>query len=102
MERRRDTYEAFLEEDFDAYVSAMSGPGTWGDELTLRAIADSYGVVLNLVTSSSSHWFQRYEPKKLKLKKELWATYISPVHYNVLRRQHNPNRQASIMLPAPA
>lgn len=31
----RDEFECFLGEDFDMYLTSMSRPGTWGDELTL-------------------------------------------------------------------
>ena len=37
--------------DFQRYVRYMKRDRRWGDELTLRAASDLYGVVINLVTS---------------------------------------------------
>jgi hypothetical protein len=53
----REEFEPFLGEDFDAYVSSMSRPGTWGDELTLRAACDAYGLAMSVVTSDAQNWW---------------------------------------------
>ena len=37
----------------------MSTLGTWGDELTLRAAADSYGAVVRCVSSTAGSWYIR-------------------------------------------
>ena len=31
--------------------------GTWGDELTLRAVCDAFGVVVHLITTETTNWF---------------------------------------------
>ena len=41
---------------FASLPQAMSQGGTWGDELTLRAACDSYGVVVHCVTSEAENW----------------------------------------------
>jgi hypothetical protein len=64
---------------------AMSLSGTWGDELTLRAACDSYGVVIRCVTSEAENWYISYEPLEKRLDRELFLAYISPIHYNALR-----------------
>lgn len=35
---------------------AMSRSGVSGDELTLRAVADHFGVVINLITADNFMW----------------------------------------------
>ena len=36
----------FEQNEFEPYVMDMANPKTWGDELTLRAVADAGGVVV--------------------------------------------------------
>jgi hypothetical protein len=81
-----DEYQAFLGEDFHYYTAGMAQIGTWGDELTLRAICDSFGVVVHVVTSEQHNWYLRYNPLKSSSTAEVFLTYIAPIHYNSLRR----------------
>jgi hypothetical protein len=52
----RGHFEAFMGMEFDTYVSLMSLSGTWGDELTLKAASEAFGLVLTVVTSASNNW----------------------------------------------
>lgn len=84
----QDEFECFLGEDFDAYVSCMSRACTWGDELTLRAACDAYGVIIFVVTSEAQNWFLTYEPKEVNDEAgEIFLTYVSPIHYNAIKRK---------------
>jgi hypothetical protein len=87
MKLHRSEFEAFLGEDFKTYAREMQRDGTWGDELTLRAACESYGVVVNVVSSDASHWFVRYVPSHTAAQRELFLAYVAPVHYNALRRK---------------
>ncbi|KAK9919022.1 hypothetical protein WJX75_008738 [Coccomyxa subellipsoidea] len=87
MRENKDDFECYLGEDFAQYTAKMQRSGTRGDELTLRAVCDLYGIIINVVTSDQLNWFLRYMPKMLKHVKELFLTYISPVHYNTIRRK---------------
>ncbi|KAF5834291.1 hypothetical protein DUNSADRAFT_9114 [Dunaliella salina] len=83
-----DDFRCFLGEDFDDYVKAMSVEGCWGDELTLRAACDSYGVIMHVVTSDETNWHLIYKPKGgVKCNVELFIAYIAPIHYNAIRRK---------------
>ena len=76
----------------------MAMSRTWGDELTLRACADSFQVPIHVVQSTVDNWYLVYEPsdefatpglaneseKETKKKKRLFVSYISPVHYNAI------------------
>jgi len=53
---RRDDFEGFLGQGFDEYCDAMARPGTWGDEITLRALSDALGVVVHVITSEAKNW----------------------------------------------
>ncbi|EFJ51144.1 hypothetical protein VOLCADRAFT_116495, partial [Volvox carteri f. nagariensis] len=82
---QRETFKAFLGEDFDQYVRQMERSGTWGDELTLRAVCDSFGLTVHVVTSEEDHWYLTYEPECRKLDREIFLTYIAPIHYNSIK-----------------
>jgi hypothetical protein len=96
-----DEYQAFLGEDFHYYVAGMAQPGTWGDELTLRAICDTFGVVVHVVTSEQHNWYLRYNPLKLRSPAEVFLTYVAPIHYNSLRR-NKTQRALAFRLPSMA
>jgi hypothetical protein len=44
-----------------------------------RAICESFGVVINVVTSDLTNWFLRYIPHQTALQNEIFLTYIAPV-----------------------
>ena len=41
---------------------------TWGDELTLRAASDCFGVTIHVLTSHEANWYLRYAPADDKAK----------------------------------
>ncbi|GAX75657.1 hypothetical protein CEUSTIGMA_g3101.t1 [Chlamydomonas eustigma] len=82
-----DDFSPFLDEDFNAYVKAMSKSGTWGDELTLRAACEMFGVIIRCITSEESNWYISYQPEQHRIARELFLAYISPIHYNTVRRR---------------
>lgn len=82
-----DEYINFLGEDLELYCAEMSKSGTWGDELTLRALCDSYGVIINVVTSDQHHWYLSYTPLERKMDREVFLAYIAPIHYNSIKRK---------------
>ena len=90
------------EREFDAYMRDMARSRTWGDELTLRACVEAFGCIAHVITSESANWYLMYTPestpdetalaqacarKRLaapKAKKEVFVSYISPIHYNAI------------------
>ena len=82
----RHVFELFLGEDFKAWAKQMARDGTWGDELTLRAASEAYGIVVNVVTSDSENWFLRYIPEHTLVQREVFLSYIAPIHYNGIRK----------------
>ena len=87
LRRRRAQFEAFLGEEFNAYARQMACSGVWGDELTLRAACECYGVVINVITSDAENWFLRYVPEHSVVQREVFCSYIAPVHYNAIVRR---------------
>ena len=51
MAKNRPFYGAMFgdERELDEYLQQMGALGTWGDELTLRAMADSFGCTVHVV-----------------------------------------------------
>lgn len=84
----RCEYEVFFETEasFERYLRQMARSGTWGDEITLRAIADSFVCTIHIITSVESNWYLRYDPQKdgqpVQSKRHVFLAYISPIHYN--------------------
>ena len=75
----------FEEGELEAYLGRMALNRTWGDELTLRATADCYRVSIHVVTSTVENWYLAYEPQGgAAARRNLFLTYISPVHYDAL------------------
>ena len=77
----------------------------WGDELTIRAAADAFGCTVHVLTSDAENWHLRYTPAGMARQpslasaeladgsgagRRLFLTYISPVHYNCIRRTTAP------------
>lgn len=87
MQRNRNYFQAFLGEEFRVYVQMMSHDQVWGDELTLRAICEAFGICINVITSEHDNWFLRYIPQHKVVQREAFLCYISPVHYNAVKRR---------------
>lgn len=89
MRRREDDYSAYFDGgDFGAYLDEMSRNAAWGDEFTLRAVAEAFGVRVHILTSTDSNWYLVYEagpgvPPHGQAPRQLYLTYIAPIHYNV-------------------
>jgi len=82
--QNRDYYQMFFDTcvDLDRYIEGMSKSRKWGDELTVKAVSDAYGVDIHVVQSTPDNWYLHYDPEIRKVQKSLFVTYISPIHYN--------------------
>ena len=90
------------EREYSAYITDMSRSRTWGDELTLRACVEAFGCIAHVITSESANWYLVYQPDTTpdadalaalcakkglvppRAKKEIFVSYISPIHYNAV------------------
>lgn len=85
MKKRPEDFQVYFEEEeFDEYLRGMSQPRTWGDELTLRAVTDALCVKIHVITTEQENWYLHYDPVGEPVR-ELFLTYLSPIHYNTLR-----------------
>ena len=90
------------EHEFAEYLKDMARSRTWGDELTLRACVEAFGCVAHVITSESMNWYLVYTPESPpderalaqacakrnlrppKARKEIFISYVSPIHYNAI------------------
>lgn len=84
MERSPDNFSPFVgdENDYRVYLAEMQRDRSWGDELTIRAAADAFGVRIHVITTEKENFLLHYEPERQKSDRILFLSYISPVHYN--------------------
>eukprot|EP00698_Gefionella_okellyi_P022555 TRINITY_DN7494_c0_g1_i1.p1 TRINITY_DN7494_c0_g1~~TRINITY_DN7494_c0_g1_i1.p1 ORF type:complete len:185 (+),score=48.08 TRINITY_DN7494_c0_g1_i1:302-856(+) len=84
LREKRHLYSMFFDgdADMDRYIAQMAKPMTWGDEITMKAVADRFGVVIHVITSTDDYWSLVYQPDQKLVDKHLFVSYISPVHYN--------------------
>jgi hypothetical protein len=67
MEHMRSSPDSFMpyvgeQGEWESYLMRMEMNKTWGDELTLRAASDAYGLPIHLITTEEEHWHSVYEP----------------------------------------
>ena len=70
--------EFMLGQTFEEYIAKMRIPGkTWGDDLTLNAIAHILNVPIRVVTTTSSHQWSRLIPPLLPSNSEKEEIFIA-------------------------
>lgn len=86
VESRREDFEVYFEDSgaFERWLKEMKRDRTWGDELTLRAACDAFGVRIHVIQSTEKNWHLLYEPLELKSKRVAFLSYVSPVHYDAI------------------
>lgn len=69
--------------EFSEYVKNMSSNSVWGDEVTLKAAADLYGVKIVLITSLKHTTFMEILPKSQKQPgRVIYLSYLAGIHFN--------------------
>jgi hypothetical protein len=83
MRARPDVYQGFaVGESFDEYLKRMASAGSWGDNLSLQAIADSYQIVINLITSfAAAKNLVVISPNRCDPVGEIWLGFYAEFHY---------------------
>jgi hypothetical protein len=89
LRRHPERYEGFAVtldgESFEGYLDRMGRDATWGDNLSLQAIADAFGMDINLVTNFASKRFVsvkcRQEETERGVHGAIWLAFYAEVHY---------------------
>jgi len=72
--------------EWKEYLRKMAALRTWGDEITLRAAAETFNVRIHIISSTETNWYIKYEPESGlgDGARNLFMTYVSPIHYNTV------------------
>ncbi|XP_038692849.1 OVARIAN TUMOR DOMAIN-containing deubiquitinating enzyme 9-like isoform X2 [Tripterygium wilfordii] len=68
-----EIYEGYVPMAYGDYLEKMSKNGEWGDHVTLRAVADSYGVKIFVITSFKDTCYIEILPNVQRSKRDLPA-----------------------------
>ena len=87
-----DAYSPYVPGSYAAYVDAQSRAGTWGDAITLQAVADRYGVRVCILSSYPTRCFLEVVPRggRHASRRVLWLSFLAEQHYNSLYPSHAP------------
>ncbi|KAI0171321.1 hypothetical protein BJ166DRAFT_461725 [Pestalotiopsis sp. NC0098] len=91
MERHRDDFAPFLEEDFGQYVRKIRDTAEWGGQLELKALADAYGVEIKVVQDGRTETIEPGAGARPGETPRIWLAYYRHgyglgEHYNSLRK----------------
>ncbi|KAK9842213.1 hypothetical protein WJX81_000852 [Elliptochloris bilobata] len=76
-------YSEFVAGDYHSYLSGMARDGTWGDHLTLQAVADRLGLrIVVLSTFEESPVIEIHPHGGARLDRVLHLSFWAEVHYN--------------------
>lgn len=90
MERHKDDFAPFLEDDFEDYVRKIRDTAEWGGQLELKALADAYGVEIKVVQDGRTETIEPTGKDQSKDTSRIWVAYYRHgyglgEHYNSLR-----------------
>ena len=82
LRREREHYAVFVDQDYLSYVGEMSRDATWGDNITLQAASDAYGVGMCVISSYKDNFVIEITPRTKRSERVLWISFWAEVHYN--------------------
>ncbi|XP_042032723.1 OVARIAN TUMOR DOMAIN-containing deubiquitinating enzyme 9-like [Salvia splendens] len=82
LKSQPELYASFVSMAYGDYLKKMSRNGEWGDNVTLQAAADCYGVKIFVVTSYKDTCYIEILPKVEKSDKTVLLSFRAEVHYN--------------------
>merc|ERR1719356_79434 len=86
LQAEPERYRPFVAgRDFQGYTTAMGRDGEWGDNVSLQAIADAFGVHTVVVTSFPQACIIEIQPRKVKSEQVIWLSFWAELHYGSLR-----------------
>ncbi|KAL0020195.1 hypothetical protein WJX79_009352 [Trebouxia sp. C0005] len=76
-------YREYIPEDYRQYCQRMQQFGTWGDHVTLQAVADAFGVRIAIMTSYQDSCVIEIQPQgQIQSQRVLYLSFWAEVHYN--------------------
>ncbi|KAK9830552.1 hypothetical protein WJX72_012417 [[Myrmecia] bisecta] len=94
LRAHEDLYSDYVPGDYWQYCADMARNGTWGDHVTLQAVADAYGVRINVMTSFEEACFIELKPLgPVRSQRVVYLSFWAEVHYNSLYPANDPPAQ---------
>lgn len=89
LQAHPEVYAGFaVAESFEEYLVRMSEPTTWGDNLSLQAIADAFNVKVCIVSSFEEKPFMCICPMgHQRHLRQAWLGFFAELHYTSLEPQ---------------
>ncbi|KAL3161663.1 hypothetical protein ABBQ38_15492 [Trebouxia sp. C0009 RCD-2024] len=89
-------YQDYIPENYQDYCQRMQQFGTWGDHVTLQAVADAFGVRIAIMTSYQDACVVEIQPQgQVKSQRILYLSFWAEVHYNSVYPQGDAPSQHS-------
>ncbi|XP_073126523.1 OVARIAN TUMOR DOMAIN-containing deubiquitinating enzyme 12-like [Henckelia pumila] len=82
LKSKPELYENYVPMTYDEYLKKMSKSGEWGDNITLQAAADRYGVKIFIITSFKDTCYIEILPRTQKSNRIIFLSFWAEVHYN--------------------
>ncbi|KAK9769532.1 hypothetical protein AB5N19_08918 [Seiridium cardinale] len=91
MQKHKDDFAPFLEDDFEDYVKKIRDTAEWGGQLELKALADVYGVEIKVLQDGRTETIEPGSTGKDGDASRIWLAYYRHgyglgEHYNSLRK----------------
>ncbi|XP_006414739.2 OTU domain-containing protein DDB_G0284757 [Eutrema salsugineum] len=88
-------------DEFSEYVKNMSNDSVWGDEVTLKAAADVYGVKILLITSFKDVPSIEVVPRSQKQPdRVIHLSYLAGIHFNSIHlNQASLTQRVNVNIP---
>eukprot|EP00929_Paragymnodinium_shiwhaense_P112611 TRINITY_DN80869_c0_g1_i1.p1 TRINITY_DN80869_c0_g1~~TRINITY_DN80869_c0_g1_i1.p1 ORF type:complete len:302 (+),score=45.09 TRINITY_DN80869_c0_g1_i1:104-907(+) len=85
LRSQANRYAGFaVAESFTEYLQRMAQPQTWGDNLSLQALADRYNIQVCLVTTYTTNSFICLMPSGGRPVRQIWLGFYAEYHYTSL------------------
>ncbi|XP_073304986.1 OVARIAN TUMOR DOMAIN-containing deubiquitinating enzyme 12-like isoform X1 [Primulina huaijiensis] len=82
LKSQPELYKNYVPMTYGEYLKKMSGFGEWGDNITLQAAADWYGIKIFVVTSFKDTCYIEILPRTQKSNRIVFLSFWAEVHYN--------------------
>ena len=76
--------------NYRGYCNALAKEGTWGDNITLQAASNVYGLRVILITSFDEEFVISIEPVHGRGDRILYLSFWAEVHYNSIYPATDP------------
>ena len=103
MNSNRDCLLQFFDsmDKLEQYIDKMSRDATWGDDLTLRCVAEKFQVEVHVLTNEGENFYKHFKPTFSQETKDvshrhLFLSHVPPMHYQPICTDKTFHRLRSV------